>query len=326
MAKPPRRKFLYLAAGAAALPTLPRVASALDYPTRPVRIIVGLAAGGPTDIFARLIGQWLQQRLGQPFIVEYRPGAGTNTATESVVRAPPDGYTLLMIGPSSAINATLYDNLTFVFLRDITAVAGIMRYPQVVVVHPSVPVETIPQLIAYAKAHPGGINMVSSGVGAADHLAGELFKSMTGVNMIHVPYRGIAPALVDLIAGRAQIGFPGVASSIEHIRNGTLRALAVTTETRSELLPDLPTVSDFVPGYEASVWLGVGAAKGTSSEIVEKLNKEIDAGLVDSTIKARITGAGASVLAGSSAEFGGLIAAETEKWAKVIRAANIKGE
>jgi tripartite-type tricarboxylate transporter receptor subunit TctC len=229
-----------------------------------------------------------------------------------------------MIGPSSAINATLYDKLSFVFLRDITAVAGILRYPQVVVVHPSVPVKTIPQLIAYAKANPAGINMVSSGVGAADHLAGELFKSMTGVNMIHLPYRGIAPALMDLISGRAQIGFPGVASSIEHIRNGTLLALAVTTETRSELLPDLPTVSDFVTGYEASVWLGVGTSKGTPPEIVEKLNKEINAGLVDSTIKARITDAGASVLAGSAAEFGGLIAAETEKWAKVIKLAGIK--
>jgi tripartite-type tricarboxylate transporter receptor subunit TctC len=321
-----RRQFLHLSAGAAALPAVSRIARAQTYPTRPVRIIVPFAAGGPTDIFARLIGQWLQERLGQPFVTENRPGGGTNIATESVVRAPPDGYTLLMVGPSSAVNATLYDKLNFVFLRDIAAVAGILRYAQVVVVHPSVPVKTIPQLIAYAKANPGRLNMVSSGVGAADHLAGELFKTMAGVDMIHVPYRGIAPALTDLIAGQAQICFPGTASSIEHIRNGTLRALAVTTTTRSELLPDLPTVSDFLAGYEASVWLGLGAPKGTPPEIIEKLNKEINAGLVASTIKARITDVGAFVLAGSAAEFGKLMAEDTEKWGKVIRAAHIKAE
>jgi tripartite-type tricarboxylate transporter receptor subunit TctC len=274
----PRRKLLRLIAGAAALPSVLQTARAQAYPTRLVRIVVGFTPGGSTDIGARLIGQWLQERLGQPFVIENRPGAGTNIATESVVHALSDGYTLLMVGPSNAVNATLYDKLSFVFLRDIAPVASILSYPQVVVVHPSVPVKTIPQLIAYAKANPGRLNMVSSGIGAADHLAGELFKTMAGVDMIHVPYRGIAPAMTDLIAGQAHICFPGTVSSIEHIRNGMLRALAVTTATRSEVLPDLPPVSDFLVGYEASVWLGVGAPKGTPAEVIEKLNKETNAG------------------------------------------------
>ena len=273
--KPPRRKVLHLAAGAAALPAVSRVARAQTYPTRPVRIVVGFAAGGSTDIGARVIGQWLQERLGQPFVIENRPGAGTNIATETVVRAPPDGYTLLMVGPSSAVNATLYDKLDFVFLRDIAPVGSLIRQPQIMLANPSVMTKTVPELIAYAKANPGKITMASAGVGSAGHLVGELFKMMAGVDFVHVPYRGAGPALADLLGGQVMISFAGIAGSIAYIRTGKLRALAVTTATRSEALPDVPTVSEFVPGYEAGDWLGVGAPKHTPAAIVDKLNGEI---------------------------------------------------
>ena len=275
--KLPRRQFLHLAAGAAALPAVSRIAWAQAYPTRPVRIIVGFAAGGAADIIARLIGQWLSERLGQPFVIENRPGAGSNIATEAVVRAPPDGYTLLLVGTANAINATLYDKLNFNFIRDIAPVAGIIRVPNVMVVNPSVPAKTVPEFIAYAKANPGKINMASGGIGTAAHVSGELFKMMAGVDMVHVPYRGAAPALTDLLGGQVQVMFASMPSSIEHIRAGKLRALAVTTATRSEALPDIPTVGEFVPGYEASAWYGVGAPKDTPAEIVDKLNKEINA-------------------------------------------------
>ena len=322
----PRRKFLLLAAGAAALPAAARSASAQAYPTRPVRIVVGFAAGGSTDIGARVIGQWLQERLGQPFVIENRPGAGTNVATESVVRAPPDGYTLLMVGPSSAVNATLYDKLNFVFLRDIAPVASLIRQPQIMLANPSVTTQTVPELIAYAKANPGKITMASAGVGSAGHLVGEFFKMMAGVDFIHVPYRGAGPALADLLGGQVLISFAGVAGSIEHVRSGKLRALAVTTAARSPALPDVPTVSEFVPGFEAGDWLGLGAPKKTPSAIVDKLNSEIAAALADPKIKARFADLGGTPLALTPAEFGKLLADETEKWGKVIRAAQIKPE
>ena len=276
------------------------------------------------DIVARLIGQWLSERLGQPFIIENRPGAGSNIATEAVVRAPPDGYTLLLVGPPNAINATLYDKLNFNFIRDIAPVASIVRVPNVMVVNPSVPAKTVPEFIAYAKANPGKINMASAGIGSSAHVAGELFKMMTGVDMVHVPYRGAAPALTDLLGGQVQVCSPRMPASIEYIKAGKLRALAVTTATRSEALPDVPTVGEFVPGYEASSWYGVGAPKNTPAEIVDKLNKEINAALADPKIKARLADLGGTALAGSPADFGKLIADETEKWGKVIRAANIK--
>jgi tripartite-type tricarboxylate transporter receptor subunit TctC len=291
-----------------------------------VRIIVGFAAGGATDIIARLTGQWLSERLGQPFVIENRPGAGSNLATEAVVRAPADGYTLLLANASNATNATLYDKLNFNFVRDIAPVAGIMREPLCMVVHPSFPAKTVPEFIAYAKANPARINMASSGYGAFDHVSGELFKMMGGVNMIHVPYRGGAPAIIDLLGGQVQVYFSGVAGTIEYIRAGKLRALAVTAATRWEALPDVPTVSDFLPGFEAIFWSGVGAPKNTPAEIVDKLNREINAGLADPKLKARLADLGTEVLAGSPAQFAKLIADDTEKWGKVIRAAHIKAE
>jgi tripartite-type tricarboxylate transporter receptor subunit TctC len=321
-----RRQFLHLGASAAALPALSRIANAQTYPTRPVRIIVGFPAGGPNDFHARLMGQWLSDRLGQQFVVENRPGAGGNTGTEAVVRAPPDGYTLLLASSPDAINATLYDNLTFNFLRDIVPVGGIIRNRLVVEVNPSFSVQTIPELIAYAKANPGKINMASAGNGSPQHVAGELFKMMTGLSMTHVPYRGEAPALTDLIGGQVQVMFGTVTASLPHIRASELRALAVTSTTRSEALPDLPTVNDFVPGYEVSTWAGIGAPRGTPPDIIERLNREINAGLESAGIKARYADQGATTFAGSAAEFGKFMAEDTEKWAKVIRAANIRIE
>ena len=324
--KLPRRNFLHLAAGAAALPAVSRIAWAQSYPTRPVRIIVPSPPSGPNDILARLMGQWLSERLGQPFIVENRPGAGTNIGTEAVVKAPADGYTLLLVNAASAINATLYAKLNFNFIRDIVPVAGITREHLVMKVNPSVPAKTVPEFIAYTKAAPSKINMASGGNGAPSHIAGELFKMMASVDMVHVPYRGAAPALTDLLGGQVQVYFGPMPSSIEYIKTGKLRALAVTTATRSEALPDLPTVGDFLPGYEASTWLGVGAPKNTPVEIVDKLNTEINAGLADPKMKARIADLGGTVFSGSPADFGKFIADETEKWGKVVRAADIKPE
>jgi tripartite-type tricarboxylate transporter receptor subunit TctC len=324
--KLPRRKFLHMAAGAAALPTASRIAWAQAYPTKLVRIVVGFAPGSTPDVVKRLMGQWLSERLGQPFIVENRPGATGNIATEVVVRAPADGYTLLSVGPSDAINASLYDKLNFNFLRDIAPVAGIIRVSNIMVVHPSFPAKTVPEFIAYAKANPGKLNFASAGNGSPNHVAGELFKMMADIDMIHVPYRGGGQVMTDLIAGQVQVSFIAPVVSIEHIRTGKLRALAVTTATRSEALPDIPTIGDFVPGYEVSVWLGVGAPKGTPAEIVDKLNREINAALADPKMKARLADLGGTVLPGSPADFSKLIADETEKWAKVIRANNIKPE
>ncbi len=321
-----RRQFLHLAAGAVALPALSRLASAQTYPSRPVRLIVGYAPGGGTDITARLMGQWLSERLGQPFIIENRPGAGGNIGTEAAVHAPPDGYTLLLVSLANATNATLYDKLNYNFIRDIAPVAGIIRVPNVMEVNPAVPVKTVPEFIAYAKANPGKINMASAGNGSPPHVAGELFKMMAGVNMQHVPYRSGGAALTDLLGGQVQVTFESTSSSIEYIRSGKLRALAVTTSTRSAALPDIPTLSDFVPGYEASSWYGIGAPKDTPPDIIDKLNKEINAGLADPKIKARFADLGGMALSGSPADFGKLIAEETEKWGKVIRAANIKAE
>ena len=322
--KLPRRKFLRLAAGAAALPAVSHFAWAQTYPTRPVRLVVGFPPGGGTDITARLIGQWLSDRLGQQFVIENRPGAGSNIATEGVARAAADGYTLLLASTVHAINATFYDRLSYNFLRDIAPVAGVIRVPNLMEVNPSLPPKSVPEFIAYAKANPGKVNYASGGNGTAQHLAGELFKIMTGVDMVHVPYRGDAPALTDLIGGQVQVMFGNMPSSIEHIRAGKLRPLAVTTAARSEALPDLPPVGDFVPGYEASTWQGLGAPGNTPAEIVDKLNKEINAALSDPKIKARLADLGGTVLSGSPADFGRLIADETEKWGKVIRAANIK--
>jgi tripartite-type tricarboxylate transporter receptor subunit TctC len=324
--KLPRRKFLHLAAGAAALPFASRIARAQAYPSRPVRIIIGFPPGGAADITARLMGQWVSDRLGQPFVIENRPGAGSNIATETVVRAAPDGYTLLLPVTSNAINATLYEKLNFNFIRDIAPVAGIVRSPNVMVVNPSLPAKTVPAFIAYAKANSDKLNMASSGIGTSQHLSGELFKMMTSVNMAHVPYRGGAPALTDLLGGQVQVMFASMASSIEYIRGAKLHSLAVTTARRSEALPDIPTVADFVPGYDASDWYGLGAPKNTPAEIIEKLNMEINAGLADRQVKARLADLGATPLSGSPAEYGKLIADETEKWAKVIRFANIKPE
>jgi len=324
--KLPRRKFLQLATVAAALPVLSRVANAQTYPTRPVRIVVGAAPSGAFDIMARLIGQWLSERLGQPFVIENRPGAGNNIGTESVVRAPADGYTLLLVGVPNAINATLYDRLNFNFIRDIAPVAGIDREPHVMLVNPSVPAKTVPEFIAYAKANPGKISMASAGSGTPAHVAGELFKMMTSVSMVHVPYRGGGPALIDLLSGQVQVMFPTMSASIEYVRADKLRALAVTTATRSEALPQIPPVSDFVPGFEATFWTGIGAPKNTPADVVAKLNKEINAGLADPKLKARLADLGGDVLALSPADFGRLIVDETEKWGKVIRTANIKAE
>ena len=300
------------------------MATAQTYPTRPVRLIIGYPPGGSADITARLLGQWLSERLGQPFVIESRPGASTNIATEAVVRAPPDGYTLLLVAPANAINATLYEKLNFNFISDIAPVAGIIRFPNVMVVNPLVPAKTVPEFIAYAKANPGRLNMASSGNGSTIHVSGELFKMMTGVNMVHVPYRGGAPALTDMISGQVQVMFDNVPTSIEFIRAGKLRALAVTTATRSEVLPDLPTVADFVPGYEASAWYGVGVPRGTPDDIIDKLNKEINAILAEPKAKARLADLGASLLAGSPADFGKLVADETEKWGKVVKFSGAK--
>ena len=324
--KLPRRNFLHLAAGAAALPAVSRIARAQPYPTRPVRWVVSTAPGGTGDILSRLMGQWLSERLGQPFVVENRPGGATNIATEAVVRAPADGYTLLLVAPPNASNATLYQKLNFNFIRDIAPIAGVMRGPFVMLLNPSIPADSVPEFIAYAKAHPGMINFASGGIGFATHLAGELFKGMTGVKMVHVPYRGQGPAMTDLLSGQVQVMFDPVVSSIAHIRAGKLRPLAVTTSMRSEALPDIPTVGEFLPGYEVSVWFGVGAPKNTPTEIVDRLNKDINAGLADPKIKEQLADLGGTVLPGSPADFGKLIADETEKWGKVIRAANIKAE
>jgi tripartite-type tricarboxylate transporter receptor subunit TctC len=322
--KLPRRKFLHLAAGAAALPALSRVASAQAYPTRPVRIIVGYPPGGTSDVVARLIGQQLSQRLGQPFVVENRPGAGTNIATEAVVNTAPDGYTLLVVDAAPAINTTLYHNLNFVFLRDIAPVACVISVPLFMVVNPAVPAKTVPEFIAYAKANPRKVNMASNGNGALLHLAGELFKMMAGVDMVHVPYRGAAPALTDLMSGQVQVMF--AASTVEHIKSGKVRALAVTTATRSEVLRDIPALSEFLPGYDAAAWIGVGAPANTPLEIIGKLNKEINAALADPKLKVTLAELGSSAVGGPPAEYGRLLAEEAEKWGKVIRAANIKPE
>ena len=324
--KLPRRKFLHLAAGAAALPVTLRFAGAQAYPSRPVRIIVGFAPGGGLDIRARLIGQWLQERLGQPFIVENRPGADSNIATETVVNAPPDGCTLLLAALPNASNATLHGNLKFNFIRDITPIAGIDREPFVIEVNPSMPVKTVPEFIAYAKANPGKVNMASGGIGSGNHIFGELFKMMAGVDLVHVPYRGAGPALADLLGGQVQVMFASTSSSIEYVRAGRLRALAVTAATRSPVLADIPTVGEFVPGYEASFWYGIAAPKNTPAEIADKLNREINAAIADPKMKARLAEWGAIALAGSPADFGKLVAEETEKWGKVIRAAGIKAE
>ena len=322
----PRRKFLHLAAGAAALPALSRVARADTYPSHPVRILVGFAAGSTTDILGRLIGQWLSQRLGQQFVVENKPGAGGNVAAEEMIKSTPDGYTLYMVPPAVAANAALYPHLNFVFLRDAAAVAGVVRVPNVAEVNPSLPVKTIPELIAYAKANPGKLSFESAGIGTASHLAGQLFNAMTGVNLQHVPYRGDGPAMVDLIAGQVQVGFATMTASIGHIRSGQLRALAVTTLKRSDALPGIPTVAETVPGFEASSWFGIAAPKGTPADIIDTLNRETNAGLADPTIKARLDDMGGMALTGSPADFGKLIADETEKWGKVIRDAGIKAE
>jgi len=321
-----RRQFLHLAAGAIALPAVSRVAWAETYPSQPVRVIVGFAAGGPNDILARLVGQRLAKRLGRPFVIENRPGAGSNIATEAVVHAPPDGYTLLLVGSPNAINATLYERLNFNFIRDIAPVASFMRGALVLVVHPSVPAKTLPEFIAYVKANPGKLSYGSGGVGGITHITAELFKMMAGVEMVHVPYRGVAPALTDLLGGQVQALFANPAQSLPYTGASRLRALAITTATRSEALPDIPTVSEFVPGYEASSIFGFGAPKNTPAEIVDKLNKEINAVLADPEIKARVADLDGTVLVGSPADFGKLIAEETEKWGKVIRAANIKAE
>jgi tripartite-type tricarboxylate transporter receptor subunit TctC len=324
--KLPRRQFLQLAAGAAVLPAVSRSAKAQAYPARNVRLIIGYPPGGSADITARLTAQWLSERLGQPVIVENRPGAATNLATEAVVRAPADGYTLLLVAPANAINATLYekDKLSFNFLQDIVPVAGIIRFPNVVVVNPSLPIKTIPELIAYAKANPGKLNMASSGNGSTIHMSGELFKMLTGINMVHVPYRGGAPALTDLIAGQVHVMFDNVPTSAEHVKAGKLRGLAVTSAARSDVLPDLPMVADFLPGYEASAWYGLGVPKGTPADIVDKVNKAMNAILADAKAQARFAELGASLLPGSPADWGKLLADETEKWGKVVKFAGVK--
>jgi tripartite-type tricarboxylate transporter receptor subunit TctC len=319
-----RRQFLHLVGGTAMLPAVSHVAKAQSYPTRPVRIVIGFTAGGNFDLTARLISQWLSQRLGQQFIVENRPGAGTNLATETVVRAPADGHTLLLGGAVNAINATLYEKLNFDFLRDIAPVASVIRFPNVIDLNPSFPATTIPELIAYAKANPGKVNMASSGNGTSQHLSGELFKMIAGINLVHVPYRGAPQALTDLMGGQVQVSFDPLPPAIELIKSGKVRALAVTTAVRSDALPDVPTVGEFVPGYEASGWNGIVAPRNTPIEIVQKLNTEINAGLADPGIRAKLTDLGGMVLVGSAADFGNLIAEEIDKWGKVIKFAGIK--
>ncbi len=321
-----RRQFLHLVAGAAALPAVSRFAWAQTYPTRPVRIVVGFAAGGAPDILARLFGQWLSDRLGQPFVIENRTGAGGNIATEAVVLAPADGHTLLLTSMGNAVNASLFERLNYNFLRDVAPVAGISREPLGMEVHPSFPAKTVSELITYAKANSGKVNYGSAGVGSSLHMAGELFKLMAGVELMHVPYRGSPPALTDLLAGQIQLMFSPLPPSVEYVRSGRLRALAVTTAARSQALPDVPAVGDFLPGYEASAWYGIGAPKSTPAEVVDKLNAEINAGLADPKLKARLSELGSISFDGSPSDFGKHLAAETEKWGKVIRAANIKPE
>jgi len=322
--KTSRRRFLHLAAGASIGPALSSIVWAQTYPARPVRLIVPFAPGGGTDIFARLIGQWLSERLGQSFVIENRPGAGSNIGTEAVAKAPPDGYTLLLANAANAINATLYDKLSFNFFRDIAPVASLIRVPNVMVVNPTVPAKTVPEFIDYAKTNPGEISMGSAGAGSTPHVAGELFKMMAGINMVHVPYRGVGPAFTDLLGERLQVIFATMPSSIEYVRAGRLRPLAVTTATRSEVLPDIPTVAEFVPGYEASQWYGVGAPRNTPAEIVAKLNQEINAAFADPKMKERLADVGGAVLAGSPSDFGKFIADETEKWAKVVKFSGAK--
>ena len=324
--KLPRRNFLHLAAGAASLPAVSRIARAQAYPTRPIRLIVGFSAGGGSETPARLIGQWLSQRLDQQFVIENRPGAGTNIATEAVVRAKPDGYTLLWVTPPNAINATLYDKLNFNFIRDIAPVASILRQPNVMVAHPSFPAKTIPEFIALAKAHPAEINMASPGIGTSQHLTGELLKMMAGIDVTHVPYRGGALAMTDLLGGQVQVAFVTLLAAIEYVRLGKLHALAVTSASRAEALPDVPTVGESVPGFEASSFYGVGAPKGTPAEIIDKLNKEVQAALIDPKLKVQLAGLGATALAGSPAEFGKFVADETEKWGKVVKFVGIKAD
>jgi tripartite-type tricarboxylate transporter receptor subunit TctC len=321
-----RRQFLKLAAVVAAAAAVPEFASALDYPTRPVRIIAGFAAGGGVDVTARLIGQWLTDRLGQSFVIENRPGAGGNIGTEAVVNAAPDGYTLLLATVPNAVNASLYEKLSFNFIRDIVPVAGIIRVPMVILLNPSVPAATVAEFISYAKANPDKVNMASAGNGSAPHMAGELFKMMAGVNLVHVPYRGQGPALTDLLGGQVQVLFAATPGTTEYITTGKLRALAVTSASRAEMLPELRTVADFVPGYEASQWYGIGVPRNTPVEIVDKLNKEINAAIADPAMKARFAAIGGEPLPGSAAEFGKLISEETEKWGRVVRAAGIKPE
>jgi tripartite-type tricarboxylate transporter receptor subunit TctC len=324
--KLPRRQFLHLTAGAAALPIMLRVASALDYPSQPVRLIVPYAPGGTTDTVARLIGPWLSERLGQPFVIESRPGAGTNVGTDAVVRSSPDGYTLLLFDPSAAINATLYDKLNFNFIRDIAPIVCIFRTPLVIVVNPSVPAKTVPEFIAYAKANPGKINMASAGNGSTSQLAGELFMKMAGMEMTHIPYRGGGPAIVNLLGGQVDVFFSPVAIAVAHIQAGKLRALAVTAATRSAALPEIPAVGEFVSGYETSYWIGLGAPRTTPVEIIDKLNKELNAALAEPKMQVRFADLGGIANGGSSADFAKVISEETEKWGKVIRAANIKAE
>jgi tripartite-type tricarboxylate transporter receptor subunit TctC len=324
--KLPRRNFLHLAAGAAALPAVSRVARAQTYPARPVRLVVGFPAGGAADITARLIGQWLQERLGQPFIIENRPGASSNIATEAVVRAPGDGYTLLLVATPNAINATLYDKLSFNFIRDFAPVASTHRSPLVVVVNPSVPAKTVPEFIAYVRANRGKINMASAGIGSPGHVAGELFKMMAGVDLVHVPYRGSAPALTDLFSGQVQVMFNPVQEFIEHIKAGRLRSLAVTTETRQAVLPDIPTVGEFVAGYAASGWAGIGAPRNTPVEIIERLNGAMNAGFADPRIVGRLVDSGVAPMSMTPSEFEKFVVEETEKWARVIKFAGIKAE
>jgi tripartite-type tricarboxylate transporter receptor subunit TctC len=321
-----RREFLQLAAGAAGVPAVARMAWAQSYPARPVHLIVGFAAGSTTDTLARLMGQWLSQRLGQQFIVENRPGAGGNLGAETALKAAADGYTLLMVPPAVAANATLYENLNFNFIRDAAPVAGVVRVPNVLEVNPSVPVKSVPELIAYAKANPGKLSFASAGIGTASHLAGQLFNVMTGANLQHVPYRGDGPAMADLVAGQVQVGFATMTASIGFIRAGRLRPLAVTTLKRSDALPDIPTVGDFVPGFEASSWFGIAAPAGTPAEIIDRLNRETNAGLADPAVKGRLDDMGGMLLSGSPADYGKLIADETDKWSKIILAAGIKAQ
>ncbi len=319
-----RRQFLHFAAGGVTIPAVSTIARAQAYPIRPIHLVVGFPPGGPTDVFARLMGQWLSERMGQPFVIENRPGAGSNLGTEAVIRSPPDGYTLLLVASANAINATLYDRLSFNFVEDIAAVAGISRQPFVMVVNPSVPAMTVAEFVAYAKTNPGKVNMASAGNGTPQHVFGELFMAISGLKMLHVPYRGEAPALTDLFSGQVQVMFASISGSLEHIRAGSLRALAVTTTARSDALSDVPAMAEFLPGFEASAWIGIGAPKNTPIEIIDQLNREINLGLADPKMKARIADLSATVLTGSPAEFGKFMAEETEKWAKVIRLARIK--